>query len=68
MVAGAEMPVEKVKQKLDEINSESGNIDTLNMPTRCESCQIFLRDFEARALEIPLKLVSSFRSSFASCF
>jgi hypothetical protein len=54
----------EVREALDKVNSQPGNIDQINMPTNCESCQIFARDFEAKAMEIPLKLVSSFQYSF----
>lgn len=52
--------LEDVRRSIDEVNSRQGNIDGINMPTRCEACQIFARDFEMVAMEVPLKLVSVF--------
>ena len=50
---------ESVKKSVEAANAHKGNIDAVNMPTRCEACQIFARDFEAAAIKIPLKLVSA---------
>lgn len=52
-----DMSNEEVKKTLDRVNKHAGNLDAINMPTKCESCQIFARDFEVKAMEIPLKLV-----------
>jgi hypothetical protein len=57
-VTAADMSFGEVKDTLDRVNSQPGNLDEINMPTKCESCQVFLRDFEVKAMEIPLKLVS----------
>lgn len=56
-----DMSNEEVKKTLDRVNKHAGNLDAVNMPTKCESCQIFARDFEVKAMEIPLKLVPFLR-------
>jgi hypothetical protein len=57
LIYASDVSIDDVKHKLDKINSQPGKIDEINMPTKCESCIMFARDFEDKAMQIPLKLV-----------
>lgn len=58
LISAVDMSYDEVQRELDKVNSQPGNIDEINMPTKCESCIIFARDFETEAMKIPLKLVN----------